>query len=136
MQQQLTAVHCFHLFYRDYLFSGSSDTTIKVWRMKTLELFNTIKGHDDPVCTLACSESLLFSGSLRTIKVSYSTYKWVPHVCIRFMVLICLIFSLLVSFSEKNFSDTNPSLHVVSQVTFNCCTTDVLQTYRHQLYIV
>ena len=61
------------LLLSDYLFSGSSDNTIKVWNIKTMELHNTIKGHSDPVCTLACTETFLFSGSLRTIKVS--TYR-------------------------------------------------------------
>ena len=55
--------------YRDHLFSGSSDNTIKMWNSQSLELLASFKGHDDPVCTLACSESFLFSGSLRSIKV-------------------------------------------------------------------
>ena len=55
--------------YRNQLFSGSSDNTIKVWNIKALELRDTIMAHDDPVCTLASSNSLLFSGSLRSIKV-------------------------------------------------------------------
>jgi len=54
---------------RDYVYSGSSDNTIKVWKVKSMELQHTIKGHNDPVCTLACSDAYLFSGSLRTIKV-------------------------------------------------------------------
>lgn len=58
-----------YLPFRDHLFSGSSDNTIKMWSNQTLELLASFKAHDDPVCTLACSESLLFSGSLRSIKV-------------------------------------------------------------------
>ncbi len=58
------------IFYcRDFLFSGSSDKMIKVWHIPTMKLVHTIKGHDDPVCTLACTNTLLFSGSLKTIKV-------------------------------------------------------------------
>ena len=51
------------------LFSGSSDNSIKVWSVKTYELLASISAHDNPVCTLACNDTLLFSGSLRSIKV-------------------------------------------------------------------
>ena len=37
-----------------------------------MDLKHTIKAHDDPVCTLACTETYLFSGSLRDIKVHSS----------------------------------------------------------------
>lgn len=59
--------------YRDFLFSGSSDNNIKVWNIRNtlnIELVHTIKGHDDPVCSLACTENLVFSGSLKAIKVA------------------------------------------------------------------
>ncbi len=55
--------------YSDHLFSGSSDQTINVLGVRTFELQASIKAHEDPVCTLACNDSLLFSGSLRSIKV-------------------------------------------------------------------
>ena len=53
----------------DHIYSGSADQTIKVWNVKTLEMMDTITGHDNHVCTLACSGNLLFSGSLKAIKV-------------------------------------------------------------------
>ncbi|MGH0142020.1 UNVERIFIED_CONTAM: hypothetical protein FKN15_030019 [Acipenser sinensis] len=53
----------------DLLFSGSSDKTIKVWDIQTLQKVNTIRAHDNPVCTLVSSNSMLFSGSLKAIKV-------------------------------------------------------------------
>ncbi|KAL5484120.1 hypothetical protein EMCRGX_G020568 [Ephydatia muelleri] len=66
----------------DVLFSGSSDSTIRVWKIKTLEMTASILAHDDPVCTLACSKNMLFSGSLRSIKVwdvlSYRPIKELP----------------------------------------------------------
>ena len=55
--------------HSDHIYSGSADQTIKVWNTKTLEMMDTIKGHDNHVCTLACSGNLLFSGSLKSIKV-------------------------------------------------------------------
>lgn len=70
------------LLHGDILFSGSSDSTIGVWKIKTLEMTASILAHDDPVCTLACSENMLFSGSLRSIKVwdiqSYEPIKELP----------------------------------------------------------
>eukprot|EP00058_Branchiostoma_floridae_P009903 XP_002595391.1 hypothetical protein BRAFLDRAFT_69221 [Branchiostoma floridae] len=53
----------------DLLFSGSSDKTIKVWDIPSLEHMKTIQAHDNPVCTLVASNNLLFSGSLKAIKV-------------------------------------------------------------------
>uniref|UniRef100_A0AAY5L4Z0 RING-type domain-containing protein n=1 Tax=Esox lucius TaxID=8010 RepID=A0AAY5L4Z0_ESOLU len=77
----------------DLLFSGSSDKTIKVWDtcttykcqktleghdgivqfpvwdIQTLQKVNTIRAHDNPVCTLVSSHNMLFSGSLKAIKV-------------------------------------------------------------------
>ena len=59
----------FQLYVSDTLFSGSSDNSIKVWSIRLLQLQSTISAHSDPVCTLACNEKYLFSGSLRSIKV-------------------------------------------------------------------
>ncbi|KAL7979038.1 hypothetical protein Chor_015062 [Crotalus horridus] len=65
----------------DLLFSGSSDKTIKARRLNklysgsadctiiTLQKVNTIRAHDNPVCTLVSSHNMLFSGSLKAIKV-------------------------------------------------------------------
>eukprot|EP00051_Salpingoeca_urceolata_P027745 m.483093 g.483093 ORF g.483093 m.483093 type:complete len:741 (-) comp22779_c0_seq1:113-2335(-) len=51
------------------LYSGSSDCTVKMWDIDTLELEETLEGHDNPVCTLAIANGLLFSGSLKNIKI-------------------------------------------------------------------
>ncbi|XP_061416769.1 E3 ubiquitin-protein ligase TRAF7 isoform X1 [Lethenteron reissneri] len=51
------------------LYSGSADCTIIVWDIPTLQNVNTIRAHDNPVCTLVASASLLFTGSLKAIKV-------------------------------------------------------------------
>ena len=52
------------------LYSGASDKTIKVWSVKTLLMGASFVAHEDPVCTLAASSTMLFSGSIRSIKVS------------------------------------------------------------------
>lgn len=41
----------------------------KVWDIQTLQKVNTIRAHDNPVCTLVSSHNMLFSGSLKAIKV-------------------------------------------------------------------
>uniref|UniRef100_A0A8C3A0J3 E3 ubiquitin-protein ligase TRAF7 n=1 Tax=Cyclopterus lumpus TaxID=8103 RepID=A0A8C3A0J3_CYCLU len=51
------------------LYSGSADCTIIVWDIQTLQKVNTIRAHDNPVCTLVSSHNILFSGSLKAIKV-------------------------------------------------------------------
>uniref|UniRef100_A0AAR2LKC1 E3 ubiquitin-protein ligase TRAF7 n=1 Tax=Pygocentrus nattereri TaxID=42514 RepID=A0AAR2LKC1_PYGNA len=51
------------------LYSGSADCTIIVWDIQTLQKVNTIRAHDNPVCTLVSSHNMLFSGSLKAIKV-------------------------------------------------------------------
>ncbi|XP_006007564.1 E3 ubiquitin-protein ligase TRAF7 isoform X1 [Latimeria chalumnae] len=51
------------------LYSGSADCTIIVWDIQALQKVNTIRAHDNPVCTLVSSHNLLFSGSLKAIKV-------------------------------------------------------------------
>ena len=43
-----------------------------MWDIGTLELVETLEGHENPVCTLHAANSLLFSGSLKCIKVGYS----------------------------------------------------------------
>ncbi|KAG7266414.1 hypothetical protein CRUP_001979, partial [Coryphaenoides rupestris] len=40
-----------------------------VWDIQTLQKVNTIRAHDNPVCTLVSSHNMLFSGSLKAIKV-------------------------------------------------------------------
>ncbi len=42
---------------------------LQIWDIDTLELLDTLKGHDNPVCTLATANGLLFSGSLKIVKV-------------------------------------------------------------------
>ncbi|KAJ8246081.1 hypothetical protein GJAV_G00263450 [Gymnothorax javanicus] len=51
------------------LYSGSADCTIIVWDIQALQKVNTIRAHDNPVCTLVSSHNMLFSGSLKAIKV-------------------------------------------------------------------
>ncbi|XP_078481474.1 zinc finger protein [Ciona intestinalis] len=53
----------------DKLFSGSADCTIKIWSIATLVELNSIAAHENPVCTLVCINNMLFSGSLKSIKV-------------------------------------------------------------------
>ncbi|XP_001640067.2 E3 ubiquitin-protein ligase TRAF7 [Nematostella vectensis] len=51
------------------LFSGSADCVINIWSIETLELLDSIHGHENPVCTLVTKRNILFSGSLKKIKV-------------------------------------------------------------------
>ncbi|XP_005096532.1 E3 ubiquitin-protein ligase TRAF7 isoform X2 [Aplysia californica] len=51
------------------LFSGSQDCNIIVWNMDTYESSHLIKAHDNPVCTLVAAKNMLFSGSLKVIRV-------------------------------------------------------------------
>lgn len=50
---------------------------LQVWDIQNLQKVNTIRAHDNPVCTLVSSHNMLFSGSLKAIKV------WARgvHVC-------------------------------------------------------
>ena len=67
------------------LYSGSQDTKILVWNIdKEFELEDTLDAHDNPVCTLAASRGMVFSGSLKTVKVS--VYK--QYMCIIFILAI------------------------------------------------
>jgi WD40 repeat protein len=44
------------------VFSGSWDTTVKVWNHKTQQMMMTFRGHEDPVNALEVVDSVLFSG--------------------------------------------------------------------------
>ncbi|PIO39029.1 hypothetical protein AB205_0183480, partial [Aquarana catesbeiana] len=46
-----------------------STAASKVWDIQALLKVNTIRAHDNPVCTLVSSHNMLFSGSLKAIKV-------------------------------------------------------------------
>lgn len=41
----------------------------QVWCLEELELLDSIRGHENPVCTLVTKRNMLFSGSLKKIKV-------------------------------------------------------------------
>lgn len=45
------------------VFSGSDDTTIKVWDSRTLQCLKTLEGHEDNVRVLAVGNKHVFSGS-------------------------------------------------------------------------
>lgn len=51
------------------LFSGSQDCSIIVWSMETYESTHIITAQDNPVCTLVAAKNMLFSGSLKVIRV-------------------------------------------------------------------
>ncbi|KAK7003570.1 E3 ubiquitin-protein ligase TRAF7-like isoform X1, partial [Biomphalaria glabrata] len=55
--------------YGNKLFSGSQDCNIIVWNVETYENCQVIKAHDNPVCTLVAASNMLFSGSLKIIRV-------------------------------------------------------------------
>ncbi|KAF2320876.1 hypothetical protein GH714_031506 [Hevea brasiliensis] len=59
---------------RDWLYSGSMDSTIRAWELDTLQCIHTLNGHVDAVMSLICWDEYLLSCSLdRTIKVWAST---------------------------------------------------------------
>ena len=65
----LTHTHTHTHTHSDTLFSGSNDMTIKAWNLDTFKVEVSFHAHEDPVCTLTGSETHLFSGSLKSIKV-------------------------------------------------------------------
>lgn len=55
---------------RGHLFSGSDDTTVRVWNASTLQLVKLLDGHNDNVRVLTVDDRFLFSGSWdKTIRV-------------------------------------------------------------------
>ena len=54
---------------RDHLYSSSEDKTIRVWNIHSGEFVHRIEADENPISSLAHSGVLLFSGSLKTIKV-------------------------------------------------------------------
>lgn len=63
-----TAPWCLH-WRRDHLYSSSEDKTIRVWNIHSGECVHRIEADENPISSLAHSGVLLFSGSLKTIKV-------------------------------------------------------------------
>ncbi|XP_025081950.1 E3 ubiquitin-protein ligase TRAF7-like [Pomacea canaliculata] len=57
------------------LFSGSQDCNIMVWNVDNYENVHVIKAHDNPVCTLVAAKNMLFSGSLKVVRV------WDVYTC-------------------------------------------------------
>lgn len=59
---------------------ASCPPSCQVWDIQNLQKVNTIRAHDNPVCTLVSSHNMLFSGSLKAIKVRQgSVYACVGH---------------------------------------------------------
>lgn len=52
-----------------FLPNSKSSHPLQVWDIQNLQKVNTIRAHDNPVCTLVSSHNMLFSGSLKAIKV-------------------------------------------------------------------
>ncbi|CAD7702460.1 unnamed protein product [Ostreobium quekettii] len=63
----------------EWLFSGSGDNTIRIWRLGTWECVHILKGHTGRVSALATNGTRLFSGSGdRTVRVwELNTWKCV-----------------------------------------------------------
>ena len=55
------------------MYSSSEDKTIRVWNIHSGECVHRIEADENPISSLAHSEGLLFSGSLKTIKVRGGT---------------------------------------------------------------
>ena len=67
------------------------DLLQQVWSIDTFEETFSIAAHENPVCTLVCSDNLLFSGSLKSIKVidlfSYINVRLLQTVCFSITLL-------------------------------------------------
>ena len=61
-------IHCM-VVDNGKLYSGSSDRTIIVWDINTSEVLDTLRGHDNPVCTISIANGMLFTGSLKCVRV-------------------------------------------------------------------
>ena len=57
----------------DYLFTGSTDSTAKMWEVNTGQLVRTFTGHTDVVETVFVSGNSLFTGSLDNTVKKWST---------------------------------------------------------------
>ncbi|CAK7347988.1 unnamed protein product [Dovyalis caffra] len=67
------AVNCLAVGAK-WLYSGSADSTIRVWDLDTLQCIRTLNGHADAVMSLVCWNQYLLSCSLdRTIKVWFAS---------------------------------------------------------------
>lgn len=55
--------------YRGKLYSGSADCTITVFDIENQKLLTNFSADENPICTLAVGNGMLFSGSLKSIKV-------------------------------------------------------------------
>lgn len=55
--------------YRGKLYSGSADCTISVFDIESLKLIENFSADENPICTLAVGNGMLFSGSFKSIKV-------------------------------------------------------------------
>jgi len=84
--------------HRGRLYSGSADCSIGAYDIDTLELIKNFTGGENPICTLAAGQNMLFSGSLKSIKVwdlhTLKTIKeltdlnhWVRALCTNDMYL-------------------------------------------------
>ena len=62
--------------------------TIKVWSLETLKIDVTFHAHDDPVCTLTGSDTHLFSGSLKSIKVHTTNTHTHTHTLHNSLLLV------------------------------------------------
>ena len=58
--------------YKDKIFSGSSDSTIRVWDAITHAHVTTLHGHTDSVNCLAIYQDKLLSGSYSCMKFRYA----------------------------------------------------------------
>ena len=73
------SVFTLHVLNNDILFSGSNDTTVKVWKWKTGKCIQTLKGHDDAIYSLqTIGQDRLASGSADgTIRI----WLWLTGTC-------------------------------------------------------
>ena len=67
------------------MYSGSADQSIKKWDIEKFQVISTIAAHENPVCTLTTSNDRLFSGSLKSIKVSPFLFSFSFHFLIKGM---------------------------------------------------
>lgn len=76
----------------------------QVWNVDTFEYSHTIKAHDNPVCTLVAASNMLFSGSLKVIRVSFLLFVivFVFFFLKFFLKLMKCLFEWDVLFSKWN----------------------------------
>ena len=94
---------CLQNYDEKVIISGSSDSTVRVWDVKSGEMVNTLIHHCEAVLHLRFNNGMMVTCSKDRTALQFGTCSGLTSICTVFLLDIALLLTLLTSMKSTLF---------------------------------